>query len=70
MPADTNDSGINYEFDTRPETGETMQVAPGLFWLRMHLPFSLAHINLWLLDEGESWSVVDTGVAMDECKAI
>ena len=61
---------INYEFEMRPETGETMQIAPGLFWLRMHLPFSLAHINLWLIDEGESWSVVDTGVAVDECKSI
>jgi glyoxylase-like metal-dependent hydrolase (beta-lactamase superfamily II) len=70
MPADNKDSRINYAFDTRPETGDTMQVAPGLFWLRMHLPFSLAHINLWLLDEGDSWSVVDTGVAISECKEI
>jgi len=70
MPPDDSTIGIQYEFDTRPQTGETMQIAPGLFWLRMHLPFSLAHINLWLLDEGESWSVVDTGVAIDECKDI
>jgi len=70
MQTDNQANRINYEFDTRPETGETMQIAPGLFWLRMHLPFSLAHINLWLLDEGNSWSVVDTGVAMDECKKI
>jgi glyoxylase-like metal-dependent hydrolase (beta-lactamase superfamily II) len=61
---------LEYEFDTRPETGETLLIAPGLHWLRMHLPFSLAHINLWLLDEGESWSVVDTGVAVDECREI
>jgi glyoxylase-like metal-dependent hydrolase (beta-lactamase superfamily II) len=47
-----------------------MEVASGLHWLRMYLPFSLAHINLWLLDEGESWSIVDTGVAIDECKNI
>jgi glyoxylase-like metal-dependent hydrolase (beta-lactamase superfamily II) len=61
---------IQYEFDSQPETGSTMELAPGLYWLRMHLPFSLAHINLWLLDEGESWSVIDTGVATDECKNI
>jgi len=47
-----------------------MEIAPGIHWLRMHLPFSLSHINLWLLDEGESWSVIDTGVAIDECKNI
>jgi glyoxylase-like metal-dependent hydrolase (beta-lactamase superfamily II) len=70
MLAEEPTVGIQYAFDTRPQTGETMQIAPGLFWLRMHLPFSLAHINLWLLDEGTSWSVVDSGVAIDECKDI
>ncbi len=70
MQSNNEESRIKYEFDTRPETGETMQVAPGLHWLRMYLPFSLAHINLWLLDEGESWSVIDTGVAIDQCKEI
>jgi glyoxylase-like metal-dependent hydrolase (beta-lactamase superfamily II) len=70
MQSNEQPGRINYEFETRPETGETMQIAPGLFWLRMHLPFSLAHINLWLIDEGDSWSVIDTGVAVDECKSI
>jgi glyoxylase-like metal-dependent hydrolase (beta-lactamase superfamily II) len=70
MQRDNEDKQIKYEFDTRPETGETMQVAPGLYWLRMYLPFSLDHINLWILDEGESWSVIDTGVAIDKCKEI
>jgi len=61
---------IQYEFSTRPKTGESMEVAPGVFWLRMYLPFSLAHINLWLIDEGESWSAIDTGVGVDECTDI
>ena len=61
---------VRYEFDTRPETGETMEIAPGIFWLRMHLPFSLAHINLWLLCDDDGWTVVDTGVDVDECRRI
>lgn len=70
MQPETITADLVYEFDSRPQTGESMQIAPGLYWLRMHLPFSLAHINLWLLDESDSWSVVDTGVAVDQCKAI
>ena len=35
--------------DTLPETGNRLQVAPGVYWLRMALPFALNHINLWLL---------------------
>jgi len=61
---------FQYEFDKWPEMGATQDVAPGISWLRMHLPFSLSHINLWLLEDGDGWSVVDTGVNLDECREI
>jgi glyoxylase-like metal-dependent hydrolase (beta-lactamase superfamily II) len=61
-------AGIDYAFDRRPETGDTMPVAPGVFWLRMHLPFSLSHINLWLLEDDDGWTIVDTGVDVEECR--
>ena len=35
--------------DQLPDTGQTVEVAPGVFWLRMGLPFALNHINLWML---------------------
>jgi len=68
MQPNAESGPVRYEFDLRPETGGTMPVAPGLRWLRMHLPFSLAHINLWLLEDGDGWTVVDTGVNVDECR--
>ena len=40
-----------------------MPVADGVFWLRMPLPFQLDHINLWLLDDGDAWTLVDTGAS-------
>ncbi len=43
-----------------------MQVAPGIYWLRMPLPFALGHINLWLLKSGDGWTIVDTGVNTEE----
>ena len=67
MSVNPKESPIRYEFDGRPETGDTMTVAPGVHWLRMFLPFSLSHINLWLLKDGDAWSIVDTGVNVDEC---
>jgi len=59
----------DYPFDGAPETGNTMEVAPGVFWLRMPLPFRLDHINLWLLEDGDGWTIVDTGIATDDVKA-
>ena len=53
---------IQYELDTRPEDGATLQIADGVLWLRMPLPFSLNHINLWLLRDAGGWVVADTGI--------
>lgn len=55
-------SGIKYEFDFRPETGEVLDIVPGLKWLRLPLPFMLNHINVWLLQDGDGWALVDTGL--------
>ncbi len=53
-----------------PEPGRLHEVAPGVFWLRMPLPFSLDHINLWVLDDGDGWALVDTGLNAPSCKAV
>lgn len=53
-----------------PPAGQPYEVAEGVFWLRMPLPFSLDHINLWLLDDGDGWAVVDTGLNAPACKDI
>ena len=66
--------------DTLPAQGQTTEVAPGVRWIRMALPFALDHINLWLLrdeidgpdDTGakiQGWSVVDCCISRDESRA-
>lgn len=57
---------IDYVFDARPGNGETLEVAQGIEWLRMPLPFALNHINLWLLRDGDRWAIVDSGVGTEE----
>src|SRR5690606_15273312 len=49
--------------------GTTLEVAPGVHWIRMPLPFTLNHINLWAIDDGEGWAVVDTGVQTPDTAA-
>lgn len=59
--------------DHLPPSGTATEVAPGVYWLRMGLPFALNHINLWLLRDRmphptqsdvwqEGWTAVDCGV--------
>ena len=58
--------------DAVPEPGSSLEVAPGVRWLRMSLPFMLDHINLWLLrdeiDGRQGWTAVDCGISADESK--
>jgi glyoxylase-like metal-dependent hydrolase (beta-lactamase superfamily II) len=52
---------LEYPHAAPPAPGATLEVVPGVHWLRMPLPFALDHINLWLLDEGDAWTLIDTG---------
>ena len=61
---------LTYPFDEAlPEPGKTLEVAPGIKWIRMSLPFVLNHINLWLLrdsiDGREGWTAVDCCISHD-----
>ena len=59
--------------DELPAAGRALELAPGVKWLRMGLPFALNHINLWLLrdelDGRQGWSVVDCCISKEESKA-
>ena len=63
-------SPLHLPFSEPPAPGTTLEVAPGILWLRMPLPFVLNHINLWLLRDGDGWVVVDTGFGLPDIQAI
>jgi glyoxylase-like metal-dependent hydrolase (beta-lactamase superfamily II) len=66
--ANPQENALHYPFgDTLPAPGSTLEVAPGVRWLRMGLPFALDHINLWLLRDRDhagrdGWTIVDCGI--------
>ncbi len=69
--ANPREAELNYPLgDQLPPTGGALDVAPGVRWVRMQLPFALDHINLWLLrdeiDGCPGWTVVDCGITNAE----
>jgi glyoxylase-like metal-dependent hydrolase (beta-lactamase superfamily II) len=56
-------ASLDYPYPEVPAPGTTLEVAPGVRWLSMPLPFQLDHINLWLLDDEPGTTLVDTGIA-------
>ena len=74
MSSPTAEAPLTYPLGNHlPPSGQATEVAPGVYWLRMGLPFALDHINLWLLRDHqpdpqepaglrEVWTVVDCGI--------
>lgn len=63
-------STLIHPFTEPPAAAQLMEVAPGVRWVRMPLPFALDHINLWVLDDGDGVVLVDTGLGNDATKAL
>ncbi|MGI9505207.1 MAG: MBL fold metallo-hydrolase, partial [Geminicoccaceae bacterium] len=62
-----NDQADSRLIQTLPELhltagGPKVEMSPGLFGLRLPLPFALDHVNLWLLKDGSGWTLIDTGI--------
>ena len=63
-------AGIRYPFDSAPDEGKAQEVAPGVLWMRLPLPMALDHVNIFALDEGDSWTIIDTGFDSKRGRAI
>jgi glyoxylase-like metal-dependent hydrolase (beta-lactamase superfamily II) len=59
---DGTGSGIAHPWRTPPAPGEAIAVAEGVLWMRLPLPMALTHVNVYALDDGDGWTVVDTGL--------
>jgi glyoxylase-like metal-dependent hydrolase (beta-lactamase superfamily II) len=66
----TPESLLHYTHTALPGPGDSLEVADGLFWVRMPLPFALDHINLWLLRDGARWVAVDCGLGTEATREL
>jgi glyoxylase-like metal-dependent hydrolase (beta-lactamase superfamily II) len=56
-------------FPDPPGPGEARAVADGLLWLRLPLGARPDHVNAYALDDGDGWTIVDTGVDSEPSRA-
>lgn len=63
-------TGIRYPFAEPPEEGTAIEVAEGVLWMRLPLPMALDHVNIYALDDGDSWTVIDSGFSSRRSRAI
>ncbi len=64
--------GLEYPYgrEQGPEPDAPIEIAEGVYWARFPMPMALDHINIWLLEDGDGWTVVDTCLAMSSSREI
>ena len=67
---DLAEGGIRHPFPTPPAEGAAVEVAEGILWMRLPLPMALDHVNVYALDDGDGWTVIDTGFDSRRGRAI
>lgn len=60
---------LGFPFPDPPGPGAAVEVAEGIFWLRLPLPMALDHVNVYALDDGAGWTLVDTGMDTPAARA-
>lgn len=61
-PARTVTHDIQIAADVPPAPGTSKEVAAGIRWVRMPLPFPPSHVNCWLIEDDGGFVLVDTGI--------
>ena len=61
-PPATSVDGLRYPWESHPGADQVVEVAPGVLWVRLDLPFRLNHVNIYLIADGDGYAMVDTGI--------
>ena len=62
-------SKLTFPIPVAPEFGAVTDIAPGIRWLRLPLPYRLDHVNIYLIENEGGWTALDSGLGDDACKA-
>ena len=56
---------LAFPHPSAPAPNSVVPIAPGIVWIRLALPFALDHVNVYLIEDGGGWALVDTGIRDD-----
>ena len=56
------EGGTVFPFADYPAAGTATEVADGIFWVSLPVPFvGLKQVNLWLMRDSDGWAMIDSG---------
>ena len=62
-------AALVYPVAAAPEIGAAVSLGSGVTWLRLPVPGGLRHINVWLLADGDGWTLIDSGMDLPATRA-
>jgi glyoxylase-like metal-dependent hydrolase (beta-lactamase superfamily II) len=63
-------SQLTFPHETPPSGAEMIEVAEGIHWIRLPLPMKLDHVNIYALEDGDGWTVIDAGMNSRKGRAL
>jgi glyoxylase-like metal-dependent hydrolase (beta-lactamase superfamily II) len=64
----THPSKLTFPIAVAPAPGSVTDIAPGIRWLRLPLPYRLDHVNIYLIENDGGWTALDSGLGDDACR--
>jgi len=58
----TKAGSVGYVALAAPDAGQAVEIARGVRWMRLPLPFQLDHVNIYAIEDDGGWTLVDTGL--------
>ena len=53
---------IKFPINTVPEDSNLVEIRKGIFWARMQIPNPLNHVNVYIFEEKDDLTIIDTGM--------
>ena len=69
MTEQRTSADLDFPHRTAPDFGEVQEIADGVLWSKIPLPYQLDHVNIYLVRDKGGWAVIDTGIRTDAALA-
>ena len=60
-------NNIKFPVEKFPSNKKVLEIQPGIYWARFLLPSLISHVNLYVIEEIDGITIIDTGLSVTSC---
>ena len=58
---------IKFPFEIFPTDKKVLKIKEGIYWVKLLLPSMISHVNVYVLDDINGITIIDTGLFCNSC---